>query len=182
MGMSPGALCLSFPFLSDFEIRLANGATGANPSFGRVDIMFDDIWGTVCDWGWNNANARVLCREKGFVDGLAKRGSHFGAGRGPVWVDRFYCRGKEKSLMGCLNSGFNVTTRGYSYCKYHRRDASVMCYNEMIGKNTSIENNNIVVKEKMYLTVKVFLTFRFTDNCILDRRNYEKEEIVITCI
>jgi hypothetical protein len=115
-------------------LRLINGAAGTNPNTGRVVIKFDDIWGSLCDWGWNNANARVVCKEKLFVDGLAKiDSSDFGLGYGRVWFERIYCHGTEKSLMGCLSDGFNSSSL-YSYCRNHKRVASVACYNEVVGK------------------------------------------------
>ncbi|XP_064618875.1 deleted in malignant brain tumors 1 protein-like [Lineus longissimus] len=145
-----GVLC----YKKNFEIRLANGGTGPNPSFGRIDIKYDDVWGTVCDWNWKNADARVMCREKGFADGIAKGGSHFGAGRGRIWVERFFCRGTEKSLMECLNTGFNRTVPNYYYCASHRRDASVICYNEKIevDKVRLAEGNRTAGRLEVYAT------------------------------
>ena len=44
------------------DIRLQGG----NSSRGRVEICYNNIWGTVCDSFWDNTDARVACRQLGF--------------------------------------------------------------------------------------------------------------------
>ena len=45
------------------DIRLADGATDNE---GRVEICFDNHWGALCDNGWDNNDAMVVCRQLGF--------------------------------------------------------------------------------------------------------------------
>ena len=42
------------------EVRLVNGTTFAE---GRVEICFNDEWGTVCDQMWDTTDAGVVCRQ-----------------------------------------------------------------------------------------------------------------------
>lgn len=44
-------------------MRLVEGQSLAE---GRVEICFNDRWGTVCDDFWGNEDAQVVCRQQGF--------------------------------------------------------------------------------------------------------------------
>ena len=46
----------------DREIRLRGGF---DENQGRVEICFGGVWGTVCDDGWDETDARVVCRQLG---------------------------------------------------------------------------------------------------------------------
>ena len=51
---------------NDGEIRLVDGMF---ESEGRVEICFNQQFGTICDDTWDQADAIVVCRQLGYSDG-----------------------------------------------------------------------------------------------------------------
>lgn len=51
--------------LGPTPIRLAGGG---GPWEGRVEVFHNGQWGTVCDTGFGNEAAGVVCRMLGFLD------------------------------------------------------------------------------------------------------------------
>ena len=105
--------------LLDATIRLMGGT---NEREGRVEIMYQGIWGTICDDGWDDIDAAVVCKELRFFNGVATRQAQFGSGTGPVWLRRVSCSGNESKLSHCIHTGAGNTLR----CS-HARDAGVQC-------------------------------------------------------
>uniref|UniRef100_A0AAZ1WY38 Deleted in malignant brain tumors 1 protein-like n=1 Tax=Oreochromis aureus TaxID=47969 RepID=A0AAZ1WY38_OREAU len=101
-------------------IRLTG--SGSTRCSGRVEVYHDNIWGTVCDDGWDLNDAEVVCRQLNCGSALeAPPSAHFGAGTGQIWLDHVTCSGSESSLTECQHSGFGSNT-----CE-HGQDAAVIC-------------------------------------------------------
>ena len=41
---------------------------------GRVEICYDDVWGVICDEGWDKTDAHIACTQLGYPDlGTARK-------------------------------------------------------------------------------------------------------------
>ena len=104
------------------QVRLVGG-NGVNT--GRVEVYYNNTWGTVCDDGWNLNDAAVVCRQLGFPGAISSSCcAAFGQGTGPIWLDDVRCTGSETSLSSCSHRGW-----GRHRCA-HYEDAGVICQGE----------------------------------------------------
>uniref|UniRef100_A0A8C7EI25 SRCR domain-containing protein n=1 Tax=Nothoprocta perdicaria TaxID=30464 RepID=A0A8C7EI25_NOTPE len=94
---------------------------------GRVEVFYNEEWGTICDDDFTLANAHVLCRHLGFVAATGwAHSAKYGKGVGRIWLDNVNCGGSEKSIGDCKHRGW-----GNSDCS-HEEDAGVVCKDERI--------------------------------------------------
>ena len=106
-------------------LRLVGGSRSWE---GRVEVLHNNIWGTICDDSWDMNDARVICRQLGFCGAISSPGSaRFGAGRGKIWLDDVNCQGNETSVVHCGHRGWGINN-----C-VHSEDASVVCYEPSSG-------------------------------------------------
>lgn len=49
---------------NDTEIRLVGGSDQYE---GRIEICYNETWGTICDGLWSNNDANVACRQLGYA-------------------------------------------------------------------------------------------------------------------
>lgn len=117
-----GVLCADVK--NTLSVRLVGGS---NDNEGRVEVLFGDSWGTVCDDSWDLLDAQVVCRQLGFNHAveavITTSGGHprFKEGSGMIWMDDTSCHGNESALTDCEFSGWGNHT-----CD-HSEDAGVVC-------------------------------------------------------
>ena len=110
-------LCILY--CTGITIRLAGGSSFYE---GRVEVYYNGEWGTVCDDGWDDTDAGVVCRQLGFgSSGVAIGSAGFSQGSGPIWLNFVMCSGSELILPNCGHLGVNITK-----CD-HSKDAGVIC-------------------------------------------------------
>ena len=114
---------------------------------GRVEVFYNGSWGTICDNGWDINDARVVCRELGYLNAVkALQREKVPSGSGKIWLKGVDCTGEEKNLASCSHQNWGIHD-----CN-HAKDAGVEC--------TSTSN---VSMQKLF-----FFPFR----CIVTRNRY----------
>ncbi|XP_069478469.1 CD5 antigen-like isoform X1 [Ambystoma mexicanum] len=102
------------------ELRLVNAGDTCR---GRLEVKHQNRWATVCDHGWDEKDAEVVCRQLGCGSALKAESNNqpFGKGSWPILLSNVECTGLENSLFGCPHTNW-----GYNDCR-GRRDAGVVC-------------------------------------------------------
>ncbi|XP_019957401.1 galectin-3-binding protein A [Paralichthys olivaceus] len=100
-------------------------------SEGRVEVFHEGKWGTVCDDGWDMAEAQVVCRQLRFFGAKSVViGKDYGEVTGPIWLDDINCEGTENHLFTCGFKGWGVTD-----CS-HKEDVGIICETESTDSPT----------------------------------------------
>ncbi|XP_059360804.1 deleted in malignant brain tumors 1 protein [Carassius carassius] len=100
------------------EVRLVDGDSICS---GRVEVLRNNQWGTVCGDSWDMTDAQVVCRELGCGTPVEVNQGAFGSGIGPIWMDDVKCTGTESTLKDCRSNRWGVHN-----CD-HANDAGVVC-------------------------------------------------------
>ena len=113
--------------LSNGALRLVN--TRSTQFGGRLEVYYNNEWGTVCDDGWGSSDATVACRQMGFVGVSNSDSSRFGFGASSqsIWLDDVSCNGSESQLIDCSHAGI-----GNDDCGHHE-DVGIICIKGELG-------------------------------------------------
>ncbi|TSK92864.1 Complement C1q-like protein 2 [Bagarius yarrelli] len=100
---------------SNSQVRLIGTA-----SSGRVEVLYNLEWGTVCDDSFDLLDATVLCKMMGFHQ-ATRIFTAAAPGTGRIWLDDLQCTGTESTIFDCRHSGIGVNN-----CQ-HSEDAGMSC-------------------------------------------------------
>ena len=98
-------------------VRLVDGGSYNE---GRVEVYYNGRWGTVCNDGWNDNYASLVCAELGF--GSSGRLNDFGPGTGNAILENVLCTMNDTILASCGHYGVGITVQ----CN-HNNDVGLKC-------------------------------------------------------
>ena len=102
------------------EVRLVGGS---GPHEGRVEVLHNGHWGTLCGYHWDLQDAMVVCRQLGYGTAVGALGrAAYGEGSGPIWYE-VRCSGSEANIAQCAHRGLGVRCG-------HSKYAGVICASE----------------------------------------------------
>ncbi|RDD39052.1 Soluble scavenger receptor cysteine-rich domain-containing protein SSC5D [Trichoplax sp. H2] len=107
------------------SVRIADGD---EYSFGRIEVHYNNTWGTICQKGFTIESADVICKQLGFMNAAVNflNGNYYGLERGKVWLSHVSCRGDESNVATCPHSYSGKTS-----CN-HDEDISIICDNSIL--------------------------------------------------
>ncbi|XP_016112813.1 scavenger receptor cysteine-rich type 1 protein M130-like [Sinocyclocheilus grahami] len=83
------------------EVRLVGGSRCA----GRLEMLHDQTWMSVCDAAFDQQDAEVVCRELDCGAPVQVLGAAaFGKGDAQMWTQEIQCRGNESQIHLCPTS------------------------------------------------------------------------------
>ncbi|CAI8021718.1 Macrophage scavenger receptor types I and II, partial [Geodia barretti] len=99
------------------QVRLVDGSSNYS---GRVEVLYDGQWGTICGEFWDLFDAMVVCRQLGIYSTsiAVYSDAHYGQGSGETLLHP-HCNGGESDLFDCHVILFPDCT--------HDLDAAVDC-------------------------------------------------------
>ena len=88
---------------------------------GRVEVLFNGSWVSVCGKNWNQYTGQVVCRQIGYFSlNESRLSTYFWEGTSNVILNDIICYGTEQNIGECtINAGPNTCS--------HDQDAGVVC-------------------------------------------------------
>ena len=106
-----------------FVVRLVGGSSYNE---GRVEVYYNGRWGTVCNDGWDELDAKTVCRQLGYESSEI---ADFGKGRKEaILLDNVMCSSNDIILTNCGHYGVSIKVK-CNYNSYYTV-AGVKCFGE----------------------------------------------------
>jgi len=91
-------------------VRLAGGSSYNE---GRVEVYYNGRWGAVCNDGWDEFDAKIVCRQLGFESAeLADFGL---VAQNGILLDNVMCSINDVMLSSCGHYGVGIRVGCYNY-------------------------------------------------------------------
>jgi len=97
---------------SYFHLFIVRLVDGSSYNEGRVEVYYNGRWGTVCNDGWNDKYASLVCAQLGL--GSSGKLAYFGAGRNNIFLEDVVCSMNDTVLARCGHFGVGIIVR----CSY----------------------------------------------------------------
>ncbi|XP_072903516.1 CD5 antigen-like [Hemitrygon akajei] len=137
---------------SELQLRLFGG--NANCS-RRLEILFNNTWGSVCDDSWDLADASVVCRHLGCSSALwTQVPDEIIQSVGDIWLDEVQCKGSESILSSCPSSPL-----GQHDCD-HKEDVFVVCSGAVLKGGDSPD----IFQQAIYDEIEIIPHIKKLDN------------------
>ena len=155
---------------------LAEGAVALygseHPRTGRLEVYHNGSWGTVCDNGFTDAAARVVCFSLGFgYGGYKKNAINYGSGTGRIWLDNVRCNGTERHISECSHTEWGVHD-----CE-HDEDIAVLCLDKTPTILDPPDGPGIPIFATVFLPALFLILFIAMITVICFRRKRRQEHI-----
>ena len=121
------------------QLRLVGGNTHFE---GRVEIFYDNTWGTVCDDSWDINDAKVVCRELLLGDAreavtLGRLGS--GPTEQPIWLSKV----RDLKLKCAEPVGSSLLfCKDLLSCYYDCKDEGLEKSSYVLASHSSVRDQN----------------------------------------
>uniref|UniRef100_A0A1X7TQF9 SRCR domain-containing protein n=2 Tax=Amphimedon queenslandica TaxID=400682 RepID=A0A1X7TQF9_AMPQE len=131
------------------NVRLVGGP---NEYEGRVEICYNQMWGTICDHSWGTTEANVVCKQLGYqmTGSVSLRGSYYGHGKAPFVMGDMYCSSSRSSLLDCDHYFASYNTL---YCGITNA-ASVVCLESCNDGDVRLSGSSVTYAGRVELCVE----------------------------
>ena len=101
-------------------LRLTGGTASTN---GMLEVYYNSEWGTVCDDGFTDAAATVVCNQLGLASfgTFIPSGTFTPSSQPTIWLDDVSCTGGEAILDLCTHAPYGTHNCG------HGEDVGIQC-------------------------------------------------------
>ena len=82
-----------------------NGVDTTSSMQGNLEVLgWDGVWRSVCNKGWGQVDAQVLCNQLGFTGPAQAVKGYFASDNHDYYFSRVRCEAGDENILGCLHN------------------------------------------------------------------------------